>query len=110
MVVLHPVAVLERGPKADLWRNTLSHIPTTSGQLRYLYSLRDPDTRLYYHFGLMQRYGRRAVETTLQHAYKQVHKAWRAQGGTAAKIREIEKQAGRRIQASWSGLNQLDVD
>jgi hypothetical protein len=103
MVLPHGASVLERGPKADLWRNTLSHIPTTFGRLLYLHSLRDPDTRLFYHFGLMQRYGRRVIETTLRHAYKQLQKAWRALDSGRKRI-EIEKEAAHRIhriQASW---------
>lgn len=43
---------LEHTAAADLWRNTLSQIPSTFGQLVYLSSLRSPITGRYEHHGL----------------------------------------------------------
>ena len=36
-------AALERGPASDLWRNTLSQIPSVFGRLIYLSALRGPN-------------------------------------------------------------------
>jgi hypothetical protein len=47
-------ASLPRGPAPDLWRHTLSQIPSVFGRLVYLCSLRDPNTGVYQHYGLAQ--------------------------------------------------------
>ncbi len=38
---IRPKQVLERGAASDLWRHTLSQIPTVFGRLVYLSSLRE---------------------------------------------------------------------
>ena len=48
---------LERGAAADLWRNTLSQIPTLFGRLVYLSSLRDSNSGAYEHYGLAKVFG-----------------------------------------------------
>jgi hypothetical protein len=48
---------LERGAAPDLWRHTLSQIPSLFGRLVYLSSLRDNNTGAYEHFGLAHTFG-----------------------------------------------------
>ena len=49
---------LEHNAMADLWKNTLSQIPTAYGRLSYLASLRDPNSGIYRHHGLAAMFGR----------------------------------------------------
>jgi hypothetical protein len=44
--------MLERSATADLFKNTLSRIPTLFGRLAYLASLRDSNSGIYRHYGL----------------------------------------------------------
>lgn len=67
---------LERGAAADLWRNTLSQIPTTFGRLVYLSSLRDLNSGGYEHHGLSQIFGPKEADRTLRHSHMQVFSAW----------------------------------
>ena len=67
---------LERGAAADLWRNTLSQIPTVFGRLTYLSSLRDTNTGSYEHFGLAQVFGTKEADRTLRHSHTQVFGEW----------------------------------
>ena len=67
---------LERGAAADLWRNTLSQIPTTFGRLVYLSSLRDSNTGTYEHFGLAQVFGAKDADRTLRQSHTQVFSEW----------------------------------
>lgn len=67
---------LERGAAADLWRNTLSQIPTTFGRLVYLASLRDLNSGAYEHYGLAQIFGVKEADRTLRHSHSQVFTEW----------------------------------
>ncbi len=49
--------VFDRSAASDLWRNTLSQIPTVYGRLVYLASLRNPNTGHYGHHGLSLVFG-----------------------------------------------------
>ena len=49
---------LERSAAEDLWRHTLSRIPTLFGRIAYLASLRDPNSGIYRHHGLSAVFGR----------------------------------------------------
>lgn len=49
---------LERSAAADLWKHTLSRIPSAYGRLAYLVSLRDPNSGVYRHHGLSSVFGR----------------------------------------------------
>ena len=51
----------DRSPASDLWRHTLSQIPTTFGRLVFLASLRDPNTGAYAHYGFAHRVGEEAA-------------------------------------------------
>ena len=67
---------LERGAAADLWRNTLSQIPTVFGRLVYLSSLRDSNTGSYEHYGLAQIFGAKEADKTLRHSHAQAFSEW----------------------------------
>ncbi len=54
---IEPKGSLERGAAPDLWRHTLSQIPSLFGRLVYLSSLRDNNTGAYEHFGLANTFG-----------------------------------------------------
>lgn len=67
---------LERGAAPDLWRNTLSQIPTVFGRLVYLCSLRDQNTGTYQHYGLSQVFGRAEAERALRESHRQAFAEW----------------------------------
>ena len=47
----------ERDAESDLWRRTLSQIPSRFGRIVYLASLRNPSTGVYEHYGLASLFG-----------------------------------------------------
>jgi hypothetical protein len=67
---------LERGAAADLWRNTLSQIPTIFGRLVYLSSLRDQNSGVYEHHGLAQIFGTKDADKTLRHSHAHIFAEW----------------------------------
>jgi len=67
---------LVRGAAADLWRHTLSQIPSVFGRLVYLASLRDPNTGRYEHFGLSQKFGEDEAHQTMQRSHEQTFRQW----------------------------------
>ena len=71
-----PKGMLERNPSADLWKNTLSKIPTLCGRLVYLTELRDPNSGAYRHYGLTQAFGREESGRTLKESHEQVFAGW----------------------------------
>jgi hypothetical protein len=66
----------DRSAAADLWRNTLSQIPTTIGRLIYLASLRDQNTGAYHHYGLEQLCGPEQSQQTLRQSHSQIFSEW----------------------------------
>src|SRR5450631_2650711 len=68
--------VLERSAVSDLWRHTLSHIPTTFGRLVYLASLRDPNSGVYRHHGLSSVFGRDESIKALRESHEQTFLEW----------------------------------
>ena len=66
----------DRSAAADLWRNTLSQIPTTFGRLIYLASLRDQNTGAYQHHGLAQLFGAEEADQTLRQSHTQTFSDW----------------------------------
>jgi hypothetical protein len=74
----HAIAEMkfDRSAASDLWRNTLSQIPTTFGRLIYLASLRDQNTGAYRHHGLEQLFGQEQSEQTLRQSHNQIFSDW----------------------------------
>jgi hypothetical protein len=68
---------LERSAIADLWKRTLSRIPTVSGRLTYLASLRDENSGIYCHHGLSVAFGREESDKALQESHKRAFAEWR---------------------------------
>jgi hypothetical protein len=64
---------LDRDVAEDLWRHTLSQIPTLYGRISYLASLRDQNSGIYRHHGLAAMFGRdessRALRQSHEHAF-----------------------------------------
>jgi len=69
---------LERTASADLWRNTLSQIPSTFGKLYYLASLRSPITGKYEHHGLALLFGADEANRALRKSHIQAFHEWLA--------------------------------
>jgi hypothetical protein len=68
--------MLERSAVADLFKNTLSSIPTVFGQLGYLAGLRDPDSGVYRHHGLAAIFGRDESRKALAVSHQRVFQQW----------------------------------
>ena len=66
------------GPAAELWRKTLSRIPTHFGRLVFLSSLRDALTGLYSHPPLSQIVGSEITDRTLCHSHHEIFSEWLA--------------------------------
>ena len=71
-----PKGVLERTALADLWKHTLSQIPTLYGRLVYLASLRDPNSGVYRHHGLGAAFGREESGKALKHSHERIFSEW----------------------------------
>jgi hypothetical protein len=69
-------SILERSAEADLSRNTLSRIPTLFGRLAYLASLRDRNSGLYVHHGLMSIYGGKKSHQALAQSHREIFQNW----------------------------------
>lgn len=67
---------LERGAAPDLWRRTLSQIPSVFGRLVYLCSLRDSNSGGYQHYGLSQAFGEDEADRVLRHSHEQAFAEW----------------------------------
>ena len=71
-----PKGALERGPVSDLWRNTLSQIPSVFGRLIYLSALRGPNSGAYEHHGLSLVFGPRAANEALRRSHEETFREW----------------------------------
>lgn len=69
-------AVLERGAAADIWRNTLSQIPSVFNRLVYLTSLRDENTGVYEHHGLALIFGPDESDRALKDSHAACFHDW----------------------------------
>jgi len=67
---------LERTALADLWKHTLSQIPTLYGRLAYLASLRDPNSGVYRHHGLSAAFGREESGKALKQSHESIFSEW----------------------------------
>ena len=65
-----------RGAAADLWRNTLSQIPSVFGRLVYVSSLRNPNNGRYEHHGLALIFGEDAASKALRRSHNQLFAEW----------------------------------
>ena len=72
----HSKGVLERGAAPDLWRNTLSQIPSVFGRLVYLSSLRNANTGKYEHHGLALIFGEAEADRTLRRIHSEEFATW----------------------------------
>ena len=88
-----PKPMLERSASADVFKNTLSRIPTVFGRLAYLASLRDPDSGIYRHHGLAAIFGRDESRKALAENHQQVFQHW-LNLPLAEKMGEIEQYIG----------------
>ena len=57
---------LERGAASDVWRNTLTQIPSIFGRLVYLAGLIDPNSGQYRHHGLAHYFNEEEADAALQ--------------------------------------------
>jgi hypothetical protein len=71
-----PKGVLERSAASDLWKHTLSKIPTLYGRLSYLASLRDSNSGNYRHHGLTALFGREESAKALRASHEQAFAEW----------------------------------
>ena len=71
-----PTAKLERSALADLWKHTLSRIPSVSGRLIYLATLRDVNSGTYRHHGLTTAFGREESVRALRQSHQQAFETW----------------------------------
>lgn len=69
-------ALLERGAASDLWRHTLSQIPSVYGRLAYLTSLRDTNSGQYQHHGLALIFGDKEADEALRQSHQTSFEEW----------------------------------
>lgn len=69
-------AALERGAASDLWRHTLSQIPSVYGRLAYLTSLRDANSGQYQHHGLALIFGDKEADEALRRSHHSSFEEW----------------------------------
>src|SRR5262249_45578568 len=67
---------LERSAAEDLWKRTLCQIPTVYGRLSYLASLRDQNSGIYRHHGLMAVFGREESSRALRESHESAFREW----------------------------------
>ncbi len=66
----------DRSAAADLWRNTISQIPSVFGKLVYLASLRNPNNGAYEHHGLALVFGEDEANKALRNSHSKVFAEW----------------------------------
>jgi len=67
---------MESRPADDLWRRTLSQIPTVFGRLHYLASLRNTDSGVYEHHGLALVFGAGEADQALRQSHLKSFAEW----------------------------------
>jgi hypothetical protein len=78
MARFKPKGLLERTALSDLWKHTLSQIPTLFGRLAYCGSLRDQNTGAYAHHGLSTSFGKEQSERALKNSHEEAFSEWLA--------------------------------
>jgi hypothetical protein len=71
-------AALDRSAASDLWRNTLSQIPSVFGRMVYLASLRNANSGRYEHHGLALIFGEEEANKALKKSHSQLFAEWLA--------------------------------
>lgn len=71
-----PKGALERSAAGDLWKHTLSRLPTVYGRLVYLASLRDANSGIYRHHGLTAMFGREETAKALRESHQDAFHEW----------------------------------
>ena len=71
-----PKGRFEKTALADLWKHTLSQIPTLYGKLIYLAALRDLRSGTYRHYGLISAFGREDSVRALRESHEQIFQEW----------------------------------
>src|SRR5436190_15489397 len=71
-----PKGMLERNALADLWKHTLSHVPSIYGRLVYLASLRDANSGIYRHHGLSAAFGREESVSAMRKSHHDTFREW----------------------------------
>jgi len=71
-----PKGMLERNALADLWKHTLSQIPSIYGRMVYLASLRDANSGIYRHHGLSAAFGREESLNALRKSHEDTFGEW----------------------------------
>jgi hypothetical protein len=66
----------ERSAASDLWRNTISQIPSVFGKLVYLASLRNSNNGCYEHHGLALVFGEDEANKALKNSHSRVFAEW----------------------------------
>jgi hypothetical protein len=66
----------DRSAAADLWRNTVSQIPSVFGRLVYLASLRNVNNGSYEHHGLALVFGEEDANKALKNSHNAVFAEW----------------------------------
>jgi len=69
-------ATLDRGAVSNLWRNTLSRIPSVFGRLVYVSALRNPNNGRYEHHGLALLFGEDDANKALKKSHLQLFAEW----------------------------------
>lgn len=67
---------LDNSAAGDLWRHTLSQIPSVFGRLVYLSSLRDSNTNRYEHHGFALMFGETESNATLVESHAKTFQEW----------------------------------
>jgi hypothetical protein len=73
---MHPQA--PRRASLELWRRTLSQVPTCFGRLLYLAGLRNTNSGKYEHHGFIQRFGEDEAQAALRESHEEVFAEWLA--------------------------------
>jgi len=98
--------MLERDPLADLWKHTLSRIPSFYGRLIYLTSLRDPNSGFYRHHGLSLAFGREESGRALRESHERAFLEWlqlplpQKNSDIASYLADLE-EGGAGVAATW---------